>query len=174
VIEIPTLETERLVLRPWRESDIEAYAAMRADPVTMRFIGGAMTRQDTWMRLAADAGHWLLRGYGRLVVTEKATGAFIGYCGPSFPLGFPEPEIGWGLIPTAQGKGFATEAARCTLDYAYGVLGWTTAISLIASENYPSIRVAERLGARLDGTTEFRGMVLDIYRHPAPAQKLPI
>jgi RimJ/RimL family protein N-acetyltransferase len=173
VIDIPTLETERLVLRPWRESDLDAYAAMRADPVAMRFIGGVMTPQDTWMRLAADAGHWLLRGYGRLVVDEKASGAFIGYCGPSFPLGFPEPEIGWGLITSAQGKGFATEAARCTLNYVFQVLGWTTAISLISPENLPSIRVAERLGARLDGTTEFRGMALGIHRHPAPAQKLP-
>jgi RimJ/RimL family protein N-acetyltransferase len=169
--EIPTLETERLILRPWRASDLDAYAAMRADPDNMRFIGGAMTRQDTWQRLASDAGHWLLQGYGRLAMDEKATGAFVGYCGPAFPLGFPEPELGWGLIPAAQGRGFATEAARCARNYAYGPLGLKTLISLIAPENLPSIRVVERLGAQLEGTTEYRGIKLGIYRHPPPAKQ---
>jgi RimJ/RimL family protein N-acetyltransferase len=165
---IPTLETERLVLRAWSDSDIDAYAVMRANPDTMRFVGGAMTREDTWLRMAADSGHWLLRGYGRFVLVEKATDEFVGYCGPWFPLGFPEPDIGWGLVPAAQGKGFATEAARCALDYVYRHLGWVTASSLIATDNVQSNHVAKRLGATLDRTLDFRGKPHGIWRHPPP------
>ena len=130
---------------------------------------GPLSRDGAWRGIALFIGHWTLRGYGHFALEEKSTGAFVGYCGPWFPLGFPEREIGWALLPTAQGKGYATEAAKCARDYAYGTLGWLTAISLVAPENVPSRRVAERLKARLDGTTELRGKLVQIWRHPPPA-----
>jgi RimJ/RimL family protein N-acetyltransferase len=163
MIDIPTLETERLLLRPWRECDLDRYFLLRGDQVAAEFIGGAMSRDDTWRGIAMLLGHQVLRGYTIFALEEKATGTFIGYCGPWFPLGFPEPEIGWGLVPSNSGKGYATEAAKCALAFAFGPLGWTTAISLIAPENLPSIKVAKRLGARIDGTTKFRGRTCDIY-----------
>jgi RimJ/RimL family protein N-acetyltransferase len=168
---IPTLETERLILRPWRENDINAYAELMADAAT-EFIGGPLSRDDAWRKMATYIGHWELRGYGTLALEKKASGAFVGYCGPWYPLGWPEPEISWGLLPSARGAGFGTEAAQRALQYAFADLRWTTAISVIATNNTPSMRVAERLGAKLDGATDIRGLACQIWRHPAPS-KMP-
>ena len=173
MVEIPTIETERLMLRGWRESDMDWYAPFAGDAGSMRFIGGAVSREEAWLRMAAQAGHWQLRGYGRFVLEERSTNTAIGYCGPSYPLGFPEPEIGWGLLPAARGKGFAVEAARRTLQFVFRTLGWSTAISMIGPENTASLRVAERLGAKLDGQAEFRGQMYGVYRHPTPARSTP-
>ena len=166
-MQVPTLETERLRLRPWRGEDLDAFAAFTADPELTRFVGGVFTREDTWRRIAMLVGHWTLRGFGNWVIEEKASGAFAGYSGLWQPEGWPEPEIMWGLTREVQGRGYATEAAGRARAYAYEELGWRTAISLIAPENQPSQRVAERLGAKPDGRFELRGAVADVWRHPA-------
>ncbi|MCA3612393.1 MAG: GNAT family N-acetyltransferase [Methylobacterium sp.] len=166
--EIPTIESERLVLGPWSEAHFDAYAAFWRDEETARFVGGACARDDAWRRMATIVGHWSLRGYGFWALTEKSSGAFVGWCGPWMPEGWPEREIGWGLLPAAQGKGYATEAAIRSRSYAYDVLGWKTTISLIDMQNFPSQRVAERLGARFEGTHLLRGSEAGIFRHPSP------
>ena len=99
--------------------------------------------------MALGLGHWLLRGFGNWALEEKSTGVFVGWCGLWFPEGFPEPEVGWGLMRDKHGRGYATEAAMRARAYAYETLGWKTAISLIGRDNHRSIRVAERLGATL-------------------------
>jgi RimJ/RimL family protein N-acetyltransferase len=167
---IPTLETERLIMREFRESDFDGYAEIVTDPVRSVFIGGPLSRDDAWRKMAAYVGHWPLRGYGPFALEARASGRFVGYCGPWYPLGWPEPEISWGLMPAQQGQGFATEAARAALKYAYTTLGWTTAVSVIALENTGSTRVAERLGAKPDGTTDIRGLACRIWRHATPSQ----
>jgi len=161
------IETQRLKMREWREGDFEPFAAIYTDEEQARYIGGAQTRDDAWRRMAAVIGHWALRGYGLWALEEKATGSFAGWCGHWNPEGFPEPEIGWALTATMRGRGLATEAAERARDYAYGALGWTTAISLIATENAPSIRVAERLGATFERVVQFRGSECAIFRHPS-------
>jgi RimJ/RimL family protein N-acetyltransferase len=165
---VPVLETERLRLREWREADLPAYAEFWADEATARFVGGACARDDAWRRMAMLIGHWVLRGYGMWAVEEKSSGRLAGYCGPWNPEGWAEREIGWGLVKTFHGRGYATEAARRARDFAYRELGWPTAVSYIAPENIPSQRVAERLGAMLERTGELRGHPVGIYRHPAP------
>lgn len=167
---VPTLETERLTLRGWRETDIDGYAALMGDPVASRFIGGPLSMDDAWRKMACYVGHWHWRGYGPFVLEDKTSGRFAGFCGPWFPFGWPEAEISWSLLPAYQGRGLASEAAARALEYAFDELGWHTAISPIAPANTPSIRVAERLGARLDGTTEIRGAVSQVWRHPAPSR----
>ena len=167
-MQIPELETERLKLRAWRESDLEPLSAFYADEVSCRFIGGMLPRDQVWRRLAAMIGHWVLRGYGFWALEEKATGAYVGWSGLWYPEGWPEPEIGWSLAASARGKGYATEAAKRARDYAYGELGWTTAISLIASENTGSRAVAERLGAKPDYEMELYGKPAIVFRHPGP------
>ncbi|MGJ3263778.1 MAG: GNAT family N-acetyltransferase [Salinarimonas sp.] len=167
-LEIPRLETERLVLRAWREADFEPFAAFYADAESARHVGGVDDRIGAWRRMASYAGHWQLRGYGFWALEETASGSFVGYCGLWFPEGWPEPEIGWGLMPAFRGRGYVIEAARRVRDHAYRDLGWTTLISSIDPDNHASARVAQRLGARRDGTFDLRGEVMGIWRHPGP------
>jgi RimJ/RimL family protein N-acetyltransferase len=168
--EIRTLETERLILRPWRDSDIDGYAELMHDAERSKFIGGPLSRDDAWRRLATYVGHWSLRGYGVWALEDKATETFVGYSGLWNPLGWPEREITWALRQQFQGRGLIAEAARCVRAYAYEDLGWSTAVSVIAQENTASIRVAERLGAVLGGTTENRGWMCGIYRHESASK----
>ena len=168
---IPVLETERLILREARESDLDAMAAFYADAELSKFVGGPLDRDDTWRRIAMGIGHWHLRGFGNWALKEKTTGDFVGWCGLWSPAGFPGREVGWGLMNGRHGRGYATEAAFRVRDYAYRTLGWDSAISLIALGNDRSVRVARRLGAVFESHTKFRGLDCAIYRHP-PARSL--
>lgn len=170
VVRIPTIETPRLVLRAPRAEDFEAYAAFRASERS-RIIGGPFTRAQAFEQMAALVGHWHLRGFGRWMVADKATGEALGVVGLFHPDNWPEPEIAWSVFDAAEGRGIAFEAATAARDYAYRTLGWRTAISLIAPENERSIALARRLGAVRDGTHPHEHFgSLDIYRHPAPEQ----
>ena len=165
---VPVLEAERLRLRGWQDEDQTPFAEYCADAMTERFLGGPANPADAWRRLAAQVGHWVIRGYGSWALEEKASGRWVGYCGLWNPHGWPEPEVMWGLAPAGRRHGYATEAAAAVRDYAYRQLGWTTLISCIAADNIASQRVAERLGATPEKTFEHRGHTLRIYRHPAP------
>lgn len=164
---IPVLETERLIMRGWSEDDFDAVAAFLADERLARFIGGASPRDDAWRRFASMAGHWVLRGHGLWALETKAERRLIGWCGLLAPEGWPEPEVGWSLFAGAHGQGYATEAALRAREHAYDTLGWTTLMSFVHPENTASIRVAERLGARLERTAMLRGAEVGLYRHPA-------
>jgi RimJ/RimL family protein N-acetyltransferase len=165
----PVLETERLRLRPWSNDDLDAFAAFMADGTHTRFIGGPMSRDETWRRIAMFIGHWHLRGFGNWVIEEKASGALAGYTGLWKPEGWPEAEVMWGLLPAFVGRGYATEAGGRARTFAFENLRWPTAVSYIAAANTPSRQVAERLGAVREGTTELRGTAVDVWRHPAPS-----
>ncbi len=167
---IPRLETERLVLRGFAPGDVERFVGFYASDAA-RFVGGPEDGVKTWHRIAAYAGCWALRGYGKFVVEEKASGEAIGIVGPTYPEGWPEPEIGYTILPAYHGRGYATEAAARSLAYAYDELGWTTAMSAIFPGNERSFRLSERLGARREGAVEIKpyGM-LEIYRHLPPEE----
>jgi len=162
---IPTLETERLRLRAFREADLDAYAAICADPNVMRHLGDdrPLTREDAWRQMAWILGHWALRGYGLWAVEERATGALIGRIGHINPAGWPGFELGWMLGAAYWGKGYATEGARRALAYAFDTLARPHVISLIREQNTPSIRVAERLGETLEGRVELYGQAALVY-----------
>ena len=163
------LETERLRLRLWRSADLDTYAAAYADEEVARFIGGRCDRAQAWRRMAAEVGHWTLRGYGFWALEEKASGEVAGCCGLWFPEGWPELELGYWLLSRAQGKGYATEAGRRAREYAYENLGATTLVSYIHPDNVPSQRVAERLGAHHEKTIELCDFgPHHVYRHPGP------
>jgi RimJ/RimL family protein N-acetyltransferase len=154
---IPRLQTERLLLREWRSCDIDAYAAMYADPEFMRYLGSGepMPRSEAWRQMAMFVGHWHLRGFGMWAVEEKSRpGVLIGRIGCHQPEGWPDFEVGWALARPYWGRGYATEGARAALSYAFAHLGRPRVVSLIAPENRPSIRVAERLGERPVGDAE--------------------
>lgn len=167
---IPTLETPRLTLRGFAPGDVEAFAGFYASEAS-RFVGGPEDLVSTWKRIAAYAGCWSLRGYGKFVAVEKASGRPVGIFGPSFPGGWPEPEIGWTVLPEFEGRGYAAEAAMRTIVFAYDELGWSTAMSAIFPGNERSFRLAARLGARPDGSAEIEPLgTLDIWRHLPPAE----
>jgi RimJ/RimL family protein N-acetyltransferase len=157
------METERLVLRMFRDSDTDAYAEMLADPEVMRFLGRPVPRAEAWRNMAMVVGHWHLRGYGMWAVEEKASGELAGRVGCWRPEGWPGLEVGWTLRRRFWGRGYATEAARASLDYAFTKLEQARVISLIAPENVNSVRVAERLGERPEGEWEVLGTKVIIY-----------
>lgn len=143
----PTLETERLLLRPPTLDDLDRWAEMMAEERSARFIGGVQPKAVVWRALMTMAGAWTLTGVGMFSVLDRATGVWLGRVGPWRPHGWPGDEIGWGLHPDAWGRGYAVEAAAATMDYAFDVLGWPEVIHSIDPENAPSKRVAERLGS---------------------------
>ena len=160
----PILETERLTLREFRESDTDAYAEMLADPEVMRFLGGKpMSRAEAWRNMASVIGHGQLRGYSLWAVEERASGEMIGRVGCWRPEGWPGLEVGWTLRRRFWHRGYATEAARASAEYAFRELGQARVISLIAPENVNSIRVAERLGEKPEGEWEVFGTRVVIY-----------
>lgn len=160
------LETERLILRMWREEDFEAYARIHGDGEVMRFLGPTgepLSRMEAWRHLATMVGHWHLRGYGHWAVEEKSGGALVGRIGFLNPEGWPGFELGWTLGREHWGRGYATEGARRALAYAFTEMNREHVISLIQPGNRNSIRVAERMGEKLEGRTDLFGKDVLIY-----------
>jgi RimJ/RimL family protein N-acetyltransferase len=168
IIEIPTLRTPNLTLRAFRPADLDAFAAMNADPVFRRYLGGGalLSREQTWALMETVLGQWGLRGYGLFAV--EAGGAFVGRVGILHPLDWPAPELAWGIAPAAWGRGLATEAARAARDWAFEQAGLPRLVSFILPANRPSVRVAERLGAVPEGQVAVRDFVADLWVHPTP------
>jgi len=160
-----TLETDRLQLRMFGQDDLDAYAAICADAEVMRYLGDgkALSRADAWRQIAMILGHWQLRGYGLFALEERATGTLVGRAGFFEPEGWPGFELGWMLRRASWGQGYATEAARRLLAHAFTDMKRERVISLIRAANAPSIRVAERLGERLDGRAEIFGQEALVY-----------
>ena len=160
MVEIPTIETSRLLLRPHRPGDFEAYAAMWADPAVVRFITAPLTREAAWARFLRQIGVWSHLGFGYFAFEEKATGVFAGEGGfhdmrramtPSIE---GTMEAGWALVPGMQGKGLAVEAMTAALAWAdrHGPAG-KRITCIISPEHGASLRVAARLGFERVATT---------------------
>lgn len=167
----PVLETPRLILRPPQAEDFDGFCALAADPEAARFIGGVQPREVVWRQLCTVTGAWTISGFSMFSVIEKSTGQWIGRLGPWKPDGWPGTEVGWGLLKSAWGKGYALEGASAAMDYAVDILGWSEIIHSIEAENAPSIKVAERLGSRklrtVPAPPPFKDVVWDIYGQSA-------
>jgi RimJ/RimL family protein N-acetyltransferase len=148
------LETPRLVLRQFEERDLDPLAAIYGDNETMQYLGDGrmLTRDETWRAIGGMLGHWLLRGYGMWAVVERNSGSVVGRVGFINPQGWPGFELGWVVERSRWGRGYAPEAAGAALQYAREILGQERVISLIRPANAASIRVAEKIGHRHQGS----------------------
>ena len=160
-----TLETERLILRMFHRDDFEQYALICADPEVTRYLGDGkpLNRAEAWRQMAMMIGHWQLRDYGIWAVEERESRKLVGRIGFFNPEGWPGFELGWVLGREHWGKGYASEGARRALDYAFSEMNRDKVISLIDPDNSGSIRVAERIGERLEGRTELFGHEVLVY-----------
>ena len=143
----PTIETERLILRPPVREDFDGFCAFLGDPVTMKYLGGVQSPAVAWRVITSVAGAWHLDGFHMFSVIEKATGDWIGRIGALYPWDWPGREVGWGLLSLHFGKGYAVEAASAAMDYVFDTLHWDRVVHTIAPDNLPSAAVATRLGS---------------------------
>jgi RimJ/RimL family protein N-acetyltransferase len=153
------LTTDRLLLRQWKDSDYEPFAALNADPAVMEHFPAPMTREASdglVDRIRADLDR---RGFGLWALEVRATGEFIGFTGlsvPSFDAHFtPAVEVGWRLVKEAWGNGYASEAARASLAYGFGPAGLDEIVSFTATTNLASQRVMQRIGMTHDEADDF-------------------
>ena len=153
----------RLLLRGWRDGDIEPYARLCADPEVMRFIGdgSTLTRGQSEKQISRFIRHWDERGFGLWAMEEKETGTFVGFAGlahqEDWAEGEHKTEVGWRLGREFWGRGLATEAARAGVAYGFETLGLERIISIIQPGNTASRRVAEKAGLTPRGETRWRG-----------------
>jgi RimJ/RimL family protein N-acetyltransferase len=149
-------DTERLRLHPWTTAFTPALARVNADPEAMRFLTGGlpMSYAETEVQSAYLAAHWNEFGFGLWAVEVRASGEVIGFTGLAHPRWFPEladqVEVGWRLLPSAWGHGYATEAGAEALRTAFEDLGLERVISVIDRANARSVAVARRLGLELE------------------------
>jgi RimJ/RimL family protein N-acetyltransferase len=153
-VEMKSVETERLKLRQWKESDFSNFAHYYADEDNARYVGGQKNPEQAWRHMALQIGHWELKGFGYWAVDEKETNDFVGCVGLWQSPGWPELELGYWLMKEHQGKGYALEACLRCIDYAREVLNASSLVSYIDPGNAPSIRLAKRLGAVYEETIE--------------------
>lgn len=153
------LRTQRLLLRPWHDSDLGAFAALNDDPAVMEHFPHHLTREGSDEMAGRIRAFLDENGWGLWAVEVAESGEFIGFTGlsvPRFDAPFmPAVEVGWRLGRSAWGKGFATEAARASLDHAFRVLGLEEVISMTIPANTRSQAVMRRLGMTRDEGADF-------------------
>ncbi len=153
------ITSDRLLLRRWREGDVAPFAAMNADPLTMRFMPGVMTVEETRAQIARFEEHHRLHGFGVWAVEAPGVAPLIGYAGLQrvpFEAHFtPAVEIGWRLAPAYWGQGYATETARAALRIGFEDLNLDQIVSFTVAANKPSWSVMERLGMTRDPAEDF-------------------
>ncbi|MFF3004141.1 GNAT family N-acetyltransferase [Kitasatospora sp. NPDC057940] len=152
------LRTDRLLLRPWRDTDLAPWAAMNADPEVREHLGDVLTREQCDASVARFEAERAARGYGWLAVEVRATGEFVGLAGldeVDEGLPFTGVEIGWRLARAAWGHGYATEAARAVLAHGFDSLGLPEILAVTTATNHRSQAVMRRLGMTSDPADDF-------------------
>lgn len=168
--DIPEIETSRLRLTAFTEQHFSRYADMLADPSCTRWIGDgrSLNRMNAWRSMAMLLGHWHLRGFGMWALENRTDGTFIGRVGLMRPEGWPDIELGWMLCPDQRHQGFATEASKAALDFAWQRLRASRVISLVRQGNDTARRTAERLGGQRVEEKTFLCCPTDVYAYYAP------
>jgi RimJ/RimL family protein N-acetyltransferase len=167
----PRIDTERLTLRHFRTDDLDSFAETMADPEVVRHLGSEPNdREEAWRKLLTGAGFWSLMGIGLWAVERRSDHRLIGHVGffdfqrdmrPSIA---GEPEMGWIFNPRAQGQGFATEAGEAALAWFDRTQPQASIPAIIAIDNAPSMRLAERLGFVRQPDAVYRGDPIALFR----------
>lgn len=174
-VDAEPIETPRLRLRPFAAdlSDLDALHAIQSDPVHMRFYPRPFSREESRAWIERQLQRQRVDGLALWAIDDRATGGFLGCCGPvvQFVDGVREVELGWSVTPARSGQGIATEAAMAWRDHCLDALRLGHVISLVRPENLPSRRVAEKIGMSVwketrHGAERWRHLV---YRVPPPA-----
>jgi RimJ/RimL family protein N-acetyltransferase len=150
-LSIPTLTTDRLILRSPKLADFDAWVAFFATPRSAH-EGGPKSRRAAWEHWACDVALWSLRGYGPFGVDDRQTGRYLGEVGIYHGDDYPAPELGWFVVPEAEGRGIALEAARAVLDWIKVSFDWPHITNIIEPANARSIALGLRLGGVIDPT----------------------
>ena len=174
----PILETPRLRLRPFCAGDLEPHAATLADPEVVRHLSGTPhSREESWRRLLAAPGLWILLGYGYWSVERRSDGAWVGQVGfadfkrdmtPSIE---GIPEMGWIFARHGHGQGYATEAVAAALAWADDALRAPESVAIISPGNAASIRVAEKTGFGDCSEARYRDETILLFRRRAPTER---
>ncbi|MBW9112902.1 GNAT family N-acetyltransferase [Rhizobium cauense] len=172
---IPTIETERLLLRPHTIDDFPAYQTLWSDEAVVRHISGIpSTREQTWARLMRAAGMWHHMGFGFLAIEEKSTGQMIGEAGFHEVRRDMSPsiegtlEVGWLLSPESQGRGYAMEALQALIGWAGANFPGKPMTCIISPENLASLRLAGKLGFAEFARADYHGDVILLSRSGTP------
>jgi [ribosomal protein S5]-alanine N-acetyltransferase len=169
------LETDRLVLRPLTLDDVDALEAVIGDAETMRWYPAPFDHDGVVAWVAKQLQRYERDGFGLLAVEERATGAFLGDCGPTIQLvdGEPHVELGWHTRRDRWGEGFATEGGAACRDWCWETLDVDHVISLVRPENRQSWRVAEKLGMSVWRETMHANLLHRVYRVDRPGNEEP-
>lgn len=159
------IETQRLILRPWRDEDITAFASINADPMVMEYFPRRLSEKDTSKLVARFRALWAQNGHGPFALEIKKTGAFIGFAGllpvdANLPFA-PATEIAWRLDYEAWGKGYATEAGLAVLQQGFEALGLQNIVGYAVHDNEGAIHVMEKMGMQRDMKGDFHYPRLD-------------
>lgn len=163
----PRLETERLILRGPERSDLAPFTAFLTSSPRMIAMGEQATAPEAWFAFMTGVGHWQWHGFGFFTLTlKKDPSVPVGRAGVLNHARWPQEELAWHLFDGAEGKGYATEAARAVRRWAKDSLGLDRLVSYIHRGNLKSQRVAERLCATTDGSAPSHEPDAQICRHP--------
>ena len=154
-----TITTERLLLRPWRESDIEPFFRMNTDPEVVEYLPSPISETESQQFAARIQKHFAEHGYGLYALERREDTSFLGFTGLNWTLFeshfTPALEVGWRLARDAWGQGYATEAARACLDHAFRETPVPEIVSFTVPANHRSIAVMERLRLTRDPEDDF-------------------
>ncbi len=167
---LPRFVTDRLTIRPPEITDFETYREIAMSPRARFMYDEPLGREAAWLDFAQCVAGWLIKGHGLFTITDKATGAVLGFTLICMEFGDQEPELGWFLTENAEGRGVATEAARPVRDWGVATLKLPSLVSYMDPANDASIRVAAKLGAQLDRAASealerIFGEPVLVYRH---------
>ncbi len=161
--------TERLILRRWRDTDLEPFAALNADPVVMEHFQGLQSREGSDAFVGRIEAQWEAHGWGLWAVEVPGVAPFVGFVGlwpADYVTGQPMVEVGWRLAHPFWGHGYVTEAAREALRFGFEDVGLDEIVSFTVPQNERSRRVMERIGLIREPSRDFDHPRVDAAAYP--------